>query len=273
MNINPSHGGSRKEKRMNAITKATSVAVLVTLGLTLAAWAAEPAKPEAPTDLDKLVGQPVDFAPCAYAWRADREVQEKPEAYFIPRRLERLDKVYRTIESRPTETKQDQRRVDEYKSMGLLPAPKGRLLSALLWLAPVPAQRIELRWPEGIAVPPVEAIEVRIYPSKVGWFGAVRDEVLPAPTVSADGRTLTYPNQQLEGSNKGKAIFEGTDMVAVFLDQSKAPASVVLRLRHPKSTPLKSVTVNSKDWKDFNPEKETITLKGLSGAVTVTVKY
>ena len=45
--------------------------------------------------LDKLQGQPVDIAPWAYAWRADRAVQEKPEAYFIPRRLERIDTVYR----------------------------------------------------------------------------------------------------------------------------------------------------------------------------------
>ena len=80
------------------------------------------------------------------------------------------------------------------------------------------------RWPEGSAVPPVEAIEVRVYPAKAGWFGVVRDEVLPARTVSADGGTLTYLNQQSEGSNKGKPIFEGTDMVAVFFDQSKAPA-------------------------------------------------
>lgn len=37
MNINPNHGSSRKEKQMNVITKATSLAVLVTLGLTLGA--------------------------------------------------------------------------------------------------------------------------------------------------------------------------------------------------------------------------------------------
>ena len=56
--------------------------------------------PDDPTmakdDLDKLVGQPVDIAPGRTPWRADRAVQEKPEAYFIPRRLERMDKVYRT---------------------------------------------------------------------------------------------------------------------------------------------------------------------------------
>ena len=200
---------------MNADSIKASLAILMLLGLALASQAAE---------LDKLVGQPVDLSPWAYAWRANRAVQETPEAYFIPRRLKRLDEVYRTIASRPTETDQDKKRVAEYKGMDFLPAPKGRLLSALLWLAPVPAQRIELRWPEGSAVPPVEAIEVRIYPSKQGWFAAVRDDVLPAPAVSEDGRTLTYLNQQPEGSRKGKSIFEGTDMVAVFFDPDKAAA-------------------------------------------------
>ena len=47
-------------------------------------------------DPEKLVGQPVDIAPWSYGWRADRAVQERAEAYFIPRRLERIDRVYRT---------------------------------------------------------------------------------------------------------------------------------------------------------------------------------
>ncbi|MCR4414986.1 MAG: hypothetical protein NUV77_21415, partial [Thermoguttaceae bacterium] len=51
------------------------------------------------------------------------------------------------------------------------------------------------------------------------------------------------------------------------------PKSVVLRLRHPKSAPMRAVEVNGKDWRQFNPEKETIELKGLSGAVKVTAKY
>ena len=44
VNSNPNRGSSHKEKQMNAGTKATLVAVLVTLGLALAAWAAEPAE-------------------------------------------------------------------------------------------------------------------------------------------------------------------------------------------------------------------------------------
>lgn len=46
MNNNPNSGSSRKEKRMNARTKATSVAMLATLCLALTARAAEPPKAE-----------------------------------------------------------------------------------------------------------------------------------------------------------------------------------------------------------------------------------
>lgn len=46
MNINPQRCNSNKEKRMNAITRTTSVAVLVALGLALSVWAAEPPKAE-----------------------------------------------------------------------------------------------------------------------------------------------------------------------------------------------------------------------------------
>ena len=45
--------------------------------------------------LDKLQDQPVDIAPWTYAWRADRAVQQEPEACIIPRRLARIDTVYR----------------------------------------------------------------------------------------------------------------------------------------------------------------------------------
>lgn len=46
MNSNPTRGTSRKEKPMNAITRTTSVAVLITLGLALGVPTAEPPKTE-----------------------------------------------------------------------------------------------------------------------------------------------------------------------------------------------------------------------------------
>src|SRR3990167_9151435 len=47
--------------------------------------------------LDSLVGQPAELSVWAYTYRADREVQEKPEACLVPRRLERLDQAYRPV--------------------------------------------------------------------------------------------------------------------------------------------------------------------------------
>ena len=52
-----------------------------------------------------------------------------------------------------------------------------------------------------------------------------------------------------------------------------SPASIILRFRHPKAAPIKGVTVNGKEWSDFEQEKETITVKGLTGTVAVTAKY
>jgi hypothetical protein len=48
---------------------------------------------------------------------------------------------------------------------------------------------------------------------------------------------------------------------------------VLLRLRHPKALPIKSVTVNGRPWREFQPEKETIELKGLAGKVVVVARY
>ncbi len=48
---------------------------------------------------------------------------------------------------------------------------------------------------------------------------------------------------------------------------------LVLRFRHPKSAPIKGVTVNGKSWTKFNKDKETITLKDLTGQVAVTAQY
>ena len=69
----------------------------------------------------------------------------------------------------------------------------------------------------------------------------------------------------------------------------KAPKEMFLRFRHPKSAPIKAVTVNgpstpsagsgqagsgeAKPWTEFNKDKETITLKGLTRTVAVTAQY
>ena len=168
--------------------------VLGSLGMAADLPPAQAARPISTAELDKLSGQPVDLAPWAYAWRADLAVQEKPEAYFIPRRLDRIDKVYRTARSAlpPTELKSIY-----YDMPDLLrplpPKPKGRLQAGLLWTGGVANYQVELRWPAGIReIPSPDAVEVRVYPTSFGWFGWTVDRIVTHPAVSADRRTWTY---------------------------------------------------------------------------------
>jgi hypothetical protein len=68
-------------------------------------------------------------------------------------------------------------------------------------------------------------------------------------------------------------VDNGKITATVEMPARKAPKEVVLRFRHPKAAPIKAVTVNGKPWTEFNPAKETITLKGLTGTVAVTAQY
>jgi hypothetical protein len=68
-------------------------------------------------------------------------------------------------------------------------------------------------------------------------------------------------------------VDNGKINATVEMPSRKAPKEVILRFRHPKSAPIKGVIVNGKPWTEFNKDKETITLKGLTGTVTVTAQY
>ena len=68
-------------------------------------------------------------------------------------------------------------------------------------------------------------------------------------------------------------VDNGKVTATVEMPTRKAPKEVIPRFRHPKTAPIKSVTVNGKPWAEFNKDKETITLKGLTGTVAVTAKY
>jgi hypothetical protein len=52
-----------------------------------------------------------------------------------------------------------------------------------------------------------------------------------------------------------------------------APSAIILRVRHPRSAPIKSVTVNGKAWSKFDAKSETVRLTGLKGSVEVRVSY
>jgi hypothetical protein len=51
------------------------------------------------------------------------------------------------------------------------------------------------------------------------------------------------------------------------------PANLYLRLRHPKQSPMRRVSVNEKPWKDFDPVKEWIRLPSERGELHVAVEY
>lgn len=51
------------------------------------------------------------------------------------------------------------------------------------------------------------------------------------------------------------------------------PKSVLLRFRHPTAARIQSVEVNGKPWRQFNIERETIDLGGLTRTVVVTANY
>ncbi|OQA02306.1 MAG: hypothetical protein BWY71_00060 [Planctomycetes bacterium ADurb.Bin412] len=181
--------------------------------------------------LVQMAGQPVDISPWAYGWRADRAVQEKPEAYFIPRRLERMDKVYRTAFYEMAE--QDRRSIS-YEIPELLeplpPQPKGGLLAGLLWTGRLAGYQVKLQWPSDAAeIPSPETVEVRSFPTGFGWFGWSKDEILSGPEVSADRRTWTYKRSSTEEipihvHKDGRDWYRSgsaTELVAVFYEGAR----------------------------------------------------
>ncbi len=210
-------------RRAMAVVTATGSAAVVWAGslLTLTGAIADE------VELDRQVSRPVDLAPWAYVWRADRAVQEVPEACFIPRRLARIDRVYRTAAAALPEP---ELKSIYYEMPDLLaelpPAPTGHLLTALLWTGGVSQLQVELCWPDGAAeVPSPDRVEVRVYPTSFGWFGWTVDRVLPDPNVSPDRRTWTYrfePGAKMDSAYSVR-VDAATEMVAVFCDEDSAP--------------------------------------------------
>jgi hypothetical protein len=68
-------------------------------------------------------------------------------------------------------------------------------------------------------------------------------------------------------------VDNGKINATIQMPSRKAPASVILRFRHPKAAPIKAVTFNGQPSTAFNKDKETIDLKGLTGTVAVTAQY
>jgi hypothetical protein len=65
----------------------------------------------------------------------------------------------------------------------------------------------------------------------------------------------------------------GTITATIDLPSRPSPKTVFLRLRHPRSAPIKRVEVNGISWPNYNADKEYIELIGLSGKVKVMAGY
>lgn len=181
-----------------------------------------PPGPMAITELESLAGQPVDISPWTYTWRSDRAVQEQPEAYFIPRRLERIDTVYRTaIDALPEQELKSIYYEQPDMLKRLPPKPEWPLQAGLLWTGGVVDCRVELAWPADAAgIPAPDRVEVRVYPTSWGWFGWTVDRILSNPEVSADGRTWVYriePGLKMDYAYS-RQVDAATEMVAVFYE-------------------------------------------------------
>ena len=68
-------------------------------------------------------------------------------------------------------------------------------------------------------------------------------------------------------------VDHGKINATIKMPNRNAPKEVRLRLRHPRSAPIKSVSVNGDTWRTFDPDMETVTFKGLTGTVSVTASY
>ena len=68
-------------------------------------------------------------------------------------------------------------------------------------------------------------------------------------------------------------VDNGKITAAVQMPSRNPPKSVLLRFRHPKALPIKSVEVNGKPWTDFDKYREIIRLHGLTGTVVARANY
>jgi hypothetical protein len=68
-------------------------------------------------------------------------------------------------------------------------------------------------------------------------------------------------------------VDHGRITATVEMPSRRPPRSVLLRFRHPKALPIRSVLVNGKPWTSFSRGKETVELQGLPGKITVVAGY
>jgi hypothetical protein len=92
-----------------------------------------------------------------------------------------------------------------------------------------------------------------------------------------EGKKIKVKNAPTHFGEVGYEIIssadEGKIVATVEMPARNPPKSVLLRFRHPKALPIKSVSVNGSSWADFDPSKEVIDLHGIQGTVKVECRY
>jgi hypothetical protein len=90
----------------------------------------------------------------------------------------------------------------------------------------------------------------------------------------ADGKKIEVKNAPTWFGNVSFEVRShadtGTIEAAVRLDGRQPPQAILLRLRHPESKPIRRVTINGRDWRDFDPAKEWVRLPA-AGAQSYSV--
>jgi hypothetical protein len=68
-------------------------------------------------------------------------------------------------------------------------------------------------------------------------------------------------------------VDNGKITATIEMPSRNPPNSLIVRFRHPKTAPIKSVTVNGQPWTRFDKDKEIIELTGTTGRVMVVANY
>ena len=68
-------------------------------------------------------------------------------------------------------------------------------------------------------------------------------------------------------------VDNGKITATVEMPLRKPPQEVLLRLRHPTAAPIKNVTINGQESKEFDAARELVRLSNVTGRTVVTASY
>ena len=157
---------------------------------------------EQSSDLDSLVGRPVDIAPSAYLYRADRKADENPpESWILLIHHTEVPFVEKPVDVNHPAIENVLNRIKQFIGHGFHvdvnhPAIK-KVLCGLLWEEVRPVRRIELSWPADAAAKPSPGEVVLSYFDSTDdlphtWWNPLTIKEADLSDVSADGRTYGY---------------------------------------------------------------------------------